>query len=179
MILLDLLLITIGVSFNRDKSDSHYHNFSSMSWLFIAMLQLYLIFLEIENFMKFCLTVDYLKFWFQLPAICWNHFATLKSSFIVSCVALQVLAYHWPWTITKKWKMKVFHANTAVQFLKNRTCIANTWRTILTVSIQPDYLFLSFFLPSFSVGSAPILSYDPMPFYLSIYISSYKFLARS
>ena len=151
MILLDLLLITIGVSFNRDKSDSHYHNFSSMSWLFIAMLQLYLIFLEIENFMKFCVTVDYLKFWFQLPAICWNHFATLKSSFIVSCVASQVLAYHWPWTITKKWKMKVFHANTAVQFLKNRTCIANTWRTILTVSIQPDYLFLSFFLPSFSV----------------------------
>lgn len=155
MILLDLLLFTIGVSFNRDKFDSHYHNFSrlSMSWLFIAMLQLYLIFfLEIENFMKFCLTVDYLKFWFQLPAICWNHFATLKSSFIISCVASQVLAHHWPWTITKRWKMKIFHANTAVQYSKNRTCIANTWRTILTVIIQPDYFiylffFLSFFLP--------------------------------
>jgi hypothetical protein len=32
---------------------------------------------------------------------------------------------------------------------------------------HPTWLFLSFFLsfilPSFSVGSAPILSYDPMP----------------
>lgn len=168
------------MSCNREKFDSHYHNFSSMSWLFMAMFRLYLIFfLEIENSMNFCLTVDCLKLWFQLPAICWNHFATPESLFIVSCVASQVLAHHWPWTIRKKWKMKIFHVNTAVQYLKNRTCIANTWRTILTVIIQADYLFLYFYF-LFLVGSAPILTYDPMPStFQTSSISSYKFLARS
>ena len=177
LILLDLLMFKnkCFMSFNRELFEASIVTSLVCHGYLLQCFQLYLIFfLEIKSFTKFCLTADFLKFRFQLPAICWNRFVTMVSLFVVACCRIAGFGS----SLAMNDKNKVENENFPCEYCGAVFEKSHLHRKHMKNHVNGDhpsnltvYLFIYLF---FSVGSAPILPYDRMPC-----ISSYKFLARS